>query len=155
MNIGELAKQTGLAPSRIRFYERIGLLKTVQRLPNGYRSYPHEAILMLNLITTAQKAGFSLDELRTLLPPDLENWERDSLVEGIRRRVKDIEDMEAQLAESKTQLVKVLKQIEAKPEDVDCTTNAKRVSSQMGLGELESPAPATDEVNRKSKKQRH
>lgn len=26
MKIGELAQQTGLAPSRIRFYERIGLL---------------------------------------------------------------------------------------------------------------------------------
>ena len=155
MNIGELARQTGLAPSRIRFYERIGVLKTVDRLPNGYRSYPHEAVLMLNLITTAQKAGFSLEELRTLLPPDLANWEHDSLVEGIRRRVKDIEAMEAQLAESKTQLVKVLKEIEAKPENVDCTTNAKRVLSQMGLGELDSPAPSADDVNTKRKKQRH
>ncbi|EOV9321751.1 MerR family DNA-binding transcriptional regulator [Vibrio parahaemolyticus] len=27
MKIGELAQKTGLAPSRIRFYERIGLLK--------------------------------------------------------------------------------------------------------------------------------
>ncbi|WP_345878299.1 MerR family DNA-binding transcriptional regulator [Shewanella algae] len=26
MKIGELAQKTGLAPSRIRFYERIGLL---------------------------------------------------------------------------------------------------------------------------------
>ncbi|MEP8024042.1 MerR family DNA-binding transcriptional regulator, partial [Vibrio parahaemolyticus] len=31
MKIGELAQKTGLAPSRIRFYERIGLLKTVTR----------------------------------------------------------------------------------------------------------------------------
>ena len=36
MRIGELAQRSGLAPSRIRFYERIGLLKLVQRRANGY-----------------------------------------------------------------------------------------------------------------------
>ncbi|KDF31469.1 hypothetical protein AE03_01330 [Klebsiella aerogenes MGH 77] len=40
MNIGTLAKRSGLAPSRIRYYERAGILKTVQRKANGYRSYP-------------------------------------------------------------------------------------------------------------------
>ncbi|WP_375145378.1 MerR family DNA-binding transcriptional regulator [Vibrio parahaemolyticus] len=38
MKIGELAQKTGLAPSRIRFYERIGLLKTVTRKPMGTAS---------------------------------------------------------------------------------------------------------------------
>ena len=71
MKIGELAALTGLNPSRIRFYESIGLLKMVERQANGYRRYPPEAVLVLNLITTAQKAGFSLDELRGLLPDDL------------------------------------------------------------------------------------
>ena len=50
MKIGELAQRTGLAASRIRFYESIGLLKLVQRQANGYRSYPEEAVLVLNLI---------------------------------------------------------------------------------------------------------
>lgn len=36
MKIGELAQQTGLTTSKIRFYERIGLLKTVDRRSNGY-----------------------------------------------------------------------------------------------------------------------
>ena len=31
MKIGELAERTGLTPSRIRFYERIGLLTLVER----------------------------------------------------------------------------------------------------------------------------
>ncbi len=34
MKIGELAKRSGLAASRIRFYESIGLLKTVDRRSN-------------------------------------------------------------------------------------------------------------------------
>ncbi|MEL0028176.1 MAG: MerR family DNA-binding transcriptional regulator, partial [Perlucidibaca sp.] len=39
MNIGELATLTGLTRSRIRFYESKGLLTTVERADNGYRSY--------------------------------------------------------------------------------------------------------------------
>ena len=42
MKIGELARRTGLAPSRIRFYEASGLI-AAQRQSNGYRDYPAEA----------------------------------------------------------------------------------------------------------------
>ena len=48
MKIGELARRSGLTPSRIRFYERIGLLKTVDRQSNGYRTYPQQAVMILN-----------------------------------------------------------------------------------------------------------
>ncbi|EFO35423.1 transcriptional regulator, MerR family, partial [Vibrio parahaemolyticus Peru-466] len=80
MKIGELAQKTGLAPSRIRFYERIGLLKTVTRKANGYREYPQEALMILDMITTGQQAGFSLDELSALLPSDLSNWDHHQLL---------------------------------------------------------------------------
>ena len=73
MKIGELARRTGLTASRIRFYESLGLLPMVERMPNGYRHYPKGAQLVLELIDTAQQAGFSLDEIRTLLPTNLEN----------------------------------------------------------------------------------
>ncbi|WP_249978643.1 MerR family transcriptional regulator [Vreelandella olivaria] len=133
MLIGELADRTGLAPSRIRFYERIGLLKTVKRQPNGYRHYPPEALMVLNLITTAQQAGFSLDELRTLLPADLADWDHGSLLKVLQQKIFDIEEMQEKLAQSKAQLQQVLTEIEAKPGDMDCATNAKRVLSQFGL----------------------
>lgn len=154
MKIGELAQRTGLAASRIRFYERIGLLQTVERQPNGYRSYPDEAVLMLNLITNAQQAGFSLDELRTLLPADLEQWQHSSLVDAIERKIRDIEALQQQLAQSKAQLVEALAQVEAKPEDIDCATNAKRVLSQLGLDEAKRPAPAGDNTESSRKKTR-
>ncbi|MCY1274934.1 Cu(I)-responsive transcriptional regulator [compost metagenome] len=143
MKIGELAERTGLAPSRIRFYESIGLLKTVERQANGYRTYPQEAVLVLNLIATAQKAGFSLDELRTLLPADLTQWEHGALLDTLRSKVRDIEALEARLAESKGHLLALIGEIEAKPDDIDCATNARRVLSRMQLGELEDPAAAT------------
>ncbi len=140
MKIGELAEQTGLAPSRIRFYERIGLLKTVKRQSNGYRSYPPEAVLVLGMITAAQKAGFSLDELRTLLPSDLTQWNHQALTDALRQKIQDIEEIQQRLADSKNQLQDVLNQVEAKPDDMDCATNARRVWSQISFGEAAAKA---------------
>ncbi|MFK7160754.1 MerR family transcriptional regulator [Marinospirillum sp. MEB164] len=133
MKIGELAALTGVAPSRIRFYERIGLLKTVARQANGYRSYPPEALTMLKLIITAQQSGFSLEELSTLLPSDLEAWDHSSLLGALEQKVQDIEDLERRLAANKAQLLELLAEINAKPDDMDCRDNAKRVLSQLGL----------------------
>jgi len=131
MNIGELARRAGLTSSRIRFYERAGLLKTVGRQPNGYRTYPPEAVLVLELITSAQQAGFSLDEIRTLLPPDLENWRHDALIEALRRKVAEIEGLLLRLQQSRKQLVALISDIEAKPDDIDCAANARRVLTNM------------------------
>ena len=133
MKIGELAELTGLAPSRIRFYERIGLLKTVSRKANGYRTYPHEAAILLKLITMAQHAGFSLDELRTLLPAEMTDWNHSTLVEALQQKVRDIEAAQQRLAQSKAQLLELLAEINAKPEDMDCADNANRVLSHFGL----------------------
>ena len=133
MKIGELAGRTGLAASRIRFYERIGLLKAVERQANGYRSYPADAVLTLQLITAGQRAGFSLDELRTLLPNGLAQWEHGTLVDTLRRKVQDIEALQAQLAHSKAHLLELVAQIEAKPQDMDCAANARRVLAEMRL----------------------
>ena len=133
MKIGELAEQTGLAPSRIRFYERIGLLQAVTRQANGYRSYPGEAVLMLRLISVGQQAGFSLDELRKLLPGDLTRWEHGTLLETLRLKVQEIKTLQTRLAQSKAQLTDLIAQIEAKPQDMDCATNARRVLSKMQL----------------------
>ena len=154
MTIGELAKRSGLTHSRIRFYESIGLLKTVERRPNGYRTYPPQAMRVLNLIATAQKAGFSLDEIRTLLPPDLEQWRHGPLMETLRGKVADIEALQARLVHSKAQLVSLIEEIEAKPGDTDCAANARRVLSRLLDGEREPPTLAASDVRQLAKASR-
>lgn len=146
MKIGELAKKTGLAPSRIRFYERIGLLKTVDRRSNGYRTYPQDAYFILELITMAQKGGFSLDEIRTLLPTDLDHWEHDALIEALRQKVNDIEALERRLALSKSNIVRLIEEIDARPGDVDCAANARRVLTLLRDSDGASLATEGDEV---------
>ncbi|MBN3747920.1 MerR family transcriptional regulator [Burkholderia sp. Se-20373] len=134
MKIGELAERTGLTPSRIRFYERIGLLTLVEREANGYRTYPQEAVTVLDLITAAQKADFSLDEIRTLMPADLAQWPCASLLDALCRKVRDIEALEARLAQSKAQIMSLIADIATKPESVDCATHAKRLLSRIPSG---------------------
>lgn len=146
MKIGELAKHSGLAQSRIRFYESIGLLQTVERRPNGYRTYPPDAVQVLGLIAIAQKAGFSLDEIRTLLPSGQEHGEHNALVDTLRRKVADIEALQARLAQSKAQLIAVIEDIETKPDDVDCAANARRVLTRVQHGDIQPPTMAADDV---------
>ncbi|MGU7774525.1 MerR family transcriptional regulator [Burkholderia sp. MR1-5-21] len=131
MKIGELAERTGLTPSRIRFYERIGLLTLVEREANGYRTYPPEAAMVLDLITAAQKADFSLDEIRTLIPSDFAQWQCGSLLDALCRKVQDIEALETWLARRKAHVVSLIAEIGAKPPTLDCATHARGLLPQI------------------------
>ncbi|RQO68170.1 transcriptional regulator [Aquitalea sp. FJL05] len=69
VRIGELAEQTGMTRDAIRFYERIGLIKS-ERGPegrHGYRRYDVSAVRRLGLIKKAKALGFSLGEIQELL----------------------------------------------------------------------------------------
>jgi DNA-binding transcriptional MerR regulator len=62
MTIGELAKRVGVAPSKLRFLEDAGLIRSV-RLPNGYRSYSETTVSQTKDILQAQSFGFTLAEI--------------------------------------------------------------------------------------------
>ena len=64
--IGELAERTGKRPSSIRYYEQIGLLPEPVRV-HGQRRYEQETVRTLAVIDTAQRAGLTLEEIKTLL----------------------------------------------------------------------------------------
>lgn len=131
MNIGELARRTGLTTSRIRFYESAGLLRTVARRANGYRTYPPETVSALELITTAQQVGFSLEEIRVLLPDDSKAWDRSELLLALRRKVCEIEALENRLLHGKTQLLALMHDVQARPDGRDRVVDAQRVLSRV------------------------
>ncbi len=66
MNIGTAARQSGLPPKTIRYYEEIGLL-TADRAANGYRDYSKDDIHRLRFVQRARSLGFSVEECRQLL----------------------------------------------------------------------------------------
>ncbi len=138
MTIGQLAKRTGLTSSRIRFYEEMGLLGEVERKPNGYRTYSEETVVLLELITVAQNVGFSLEEIRTLLPSGLNHWNHDALTSVLLKKVSDIEVLEAELAKSKGRLLDIIAGIQEKPSHLDCADNTRRILGQIlksGVGD--------------------
>lgn len=70
MKIGQLAERSGTSTSRIRFYEKHGLIPPAARRNNGYRDYPEETEQRLKTIVLCQSLGFSLAEIRRNLPSD-------------------------------------------------------------------------------------
>lgn len=66
MNIGKAARESGLPPKTIRYYEDIGLL-TADRAANGYRDYSSEDVHRLRFVQRSRSLGFSVEECRQLL----------------------------------------------------------------------------------------
>ena len=145
MKIGELAALSGLAASRIRFYEASGLIAKAQRLPNGYRVYPQQTLRVLEIIATAQAAGFPLEEIRHLLPtPGQQTWNRNGLLTSLNRKVEQIDAMRQRLKKTRRQILGVIRRIENKPSELDCMTHSEFVMASLkgtssgtkGLGQV-------------------
>jgi MerR family transcriptional regulator, redox-sensitive transcriptional activator SoxR len=65
LSIGEVARQTGLRTSAVRYYESAGVLPAPVRV-NGRRRYDPDVVRLLRTVRFAQDAGFSVAEIRTL-----------------------------------------------------------------------------------------
>ncbi|MDO1475516.1 helix-turn-helix domain-containing protein [Comamonas thiooxydans] len=71
MDITEVAKRTGLSAPTLRFYEEKGLIRSIGR--HGQRRlFDAQVLEHLSVIALGRAAGFSLDEIRAMLPPDEE-----------------------------------------------------------------------------------
>jgi MerR family transcriptional regulator, redox-sensitive transcriptional activator SoxR len=98
LTISEVARQVGLQPSAIRYYEQIGILPPAQRI-SGQRRYDTTVLYRLAVIQRAQLTGFTLDEVQQLffgfgnVTRASERWQRlsrrklaelDGLMDGIK-----------------------------------------------------------------------
>ena len=92
LTIGQLAKRVGLRPSALRYYEQEGLVQPDGRSEAGYRLYRPQTEQRLRFIQRAQRLGFSLADIRTLLADwqtgDLSNQ---SLIETAENRYLTLE----------------------------------------------------------------
>ncbi|SRR5258707_523849 len=67
MTIGRLAKDAGVNVETIRYYQRRGLLDEPHKPAGGHRRYPSSAMERIGFIRRAQRLGFSLAEVDSLL----------------------------------------------------------------------------------------
>jgi DNA-binding transcriptional MerR regulator len=64
---GQLAEAAGVNLQTLRYYERRGLLASPQRSSGGHRLYSSDTVTLLRIIKTAQRLGFTLNEVADLL----------------------------------------------------------------------------------------
>ena len=66
MTIGEVAARVGLRTSALRYYESVGILPAPMRV-GGQRRYDAGVLRRVEIIQAAQKLGFSIKEIKSLL----------------------------------------------------------------------------------------
>lgn len=66
LTIGKFAKAANVGVETVRFYQRKGILDTPPR-EDGFRQYSNDHLRQLQFVRKAQKAGFTLEEIRELL----------------------------------------------------------------------------------------
>jgi len=125
MRSGELAEAAGVNLQTLRYYERRGLLAEPVRSPGGHRLYPAEALTMLRIIKTAQRLGFTLDEVADLVDLGRHHHGRRPPA-GLRARA------EAKVAE-----------IEAKITDLTVMAATLRIAIDAGCDDLAECAAST------------
>ena len=104
MTIGQVAKESGLAASAIRFYEQAGVLPKPIRM-GGRRQYDPSILERLAILERAKTCGFSLAETRQLfygfregVPPS-ERWQTLA-----RRKIVELDDLARKIAAMKEML---------------------------------------------------
>jgi MerR family transcriptional regulator, redox-sensitive transcriptional activator SoxR len=98
MTIGQVARESGLAASAIRFYEEAGVLPKARRIGRR-RQYDASILETLAVVDRAKTCGFSLAEIRRLfygfregVPPS-ERWQALA-----RRKIVELDEMARKIA---------------------------------------------------------
>lgn len=105
MTIGALARAAGVNVETIRFYQRKGLIPEPDRPRGSIRRYGADELGRIRFIKSAQKLGFSLDEVADLLKLEDGTQCRQAREQGrkklddVRARIADLKRIEAALAE--------------------------------------------------------
>jgi DNA-binding transcriptional MerR regulator len=117
---GELAAAAGVNPQTLRYYERRGLLAEPSRSPGGHRLYPAGAVTRLRIIKTAQRLGFTLNEVAALIDLDRRPHRRPRPGLSERAAAK-LRDIEARIVELETTAATLRAALDAGCDDlVEC-----------------------------------
>ena len=90
LTIGEIARRAGVNVETIRYYRRKGLLATPDKPASGYRRYPPDMVAHIHFIKRAQRVGFTLSDIQTLL--SLGTGRCSDVQSLARRKLRDIDE---------------------------------------------------------------
>ena len=97
MNIGQVAKHSGVSAKTIRYYESIGLIPEASRTESGYRTYSDKDVETLRFIHHSRNLGFSVKDVSLLL--DLWRNQKRASADVKELALRHIEEVERRIAE--------------------------------------------------------
>ena len=100
MNIGQVAKKSGVSAKTIRYYESIGLIPEASRTESGYRTYSDRDVETLRFIHHSRNLGFSVKDVSRLL--DLWRNQKRASSDVKELALSHIEEVDRKIAELKT-----------------------------------------------------
>lgn len=100
MKVNEFSKKVGIPASKIRYYDRLGLIKG-SRKENNYRDFENEDVLEVYQTQLLRSYGIGLDELRVQKNADIEGV-GEFLEENIDRTIRKIRKQELMLIRLRT-----------------------------------------------------
>lgn len=105
LTIGALASAAGVNVETIRFYQRKGLMPEPERPQGSIRRYGPDDLGRVRFIKSAQRLGFSLDEVADLLTLqdgtqcEQAREQAHKKLSDVRQRIADLQRIEAALAD--------------------------------------------------------
>ena len=134
LTIGAFAKAAGVNVETIRFYQRKGLLLEPDRPYGGIRRYGASDVMRVRFMKSAQRLGFSLDEIAELLRLEEGTHceEASSLAE---HKLKDVREKLADLTRMEVALSGLVRACHAAKGNVSCPM----IASLQGEKALRDP----------------
>lgn len=107
LTIGAFAKAAGVNVETIRFYQRKGLLLEPERPSGGIRRYGAADVTRVRFVKSAQRLGFSLDEIAELLKLE-DGTHCDEASRLAEHKLRDIQEKLADLARMEAVLAQLV-----------------------------------------------
>ncbi len=135
MNISQLAKANNVSTDTVRYYEKMGLLPQATRQDNGYRSYTPAHAETLRFVRGAQALGFSLAEIRAILPQLAQGrFGRTAIEQQLQAKMAQIDAHIQQLQTLKRELNATFASLRCAPDHVVSTAHSTATDSGSGAG---------------------
>jgi DNA-binding transcriptional MerR regulator len=112
--VSQLAREVGVSPDTVRFYEREGLLPAPRRTSAGYRQYDATMVDRMTFIQGAQRLGLSLSDVRDLLAVrDTGECPCEPAEQHLTKRLAELDAEIARMKQLRVQMAEMLARIPA------------------------------------------
>lgn len=119
LTIGAFAKAAGVTVETIRFYQRKGLLVEPERPYGSVRRYGQTDVARVKFVKSAQRLGFSLDEIGQLLTLE-DGTNCEEAAEIAAHRLEDVQSRLNDLSRMETALSTLVKKCRTHHDDISC-----------------------------------